>query len=139
LYKDLEAQEAALKWDDSPCAIEIKTEGGGSDSAIPQPRIQDPGNKSDSSRPHFQNLYCHDYDAGISFVHLASSSRSSSHRMIVEEENNEEADPYDPWTPPIYTGHEHDFDTPTVDAPVAETPVIDSPIISEPVDRNNKK
>ncbi|KAF9897291.1 hypothetical protein BX616_005862, partial [Lobosporangium transversale] len=59
--------------------------------------------------------------------------------MIVGEECDEEADPYNPWTPPIYTGHELDFDTPAVDAPAAETPVIDSPIISEPVDRNKRE
>ncbi|ORZ28128.1 hypothetical protein BCR41DRAFT_391596 [Lobosporangium transversale] len=135
----LEAQKAALKWDDSSNTIGIKIEGGGSDNAIPQPRAQGSGNKSDSSKPHLQNLHRHDYDGGISFIHLASSSRPRSHRMIVEEESDEEADPYNPWTPPIYTGHELDFDTPAVDAPAAETPVIDSHIISETVDRNSNK
>ncbi|KAF9895629.1 hypothetical protein BX616_009199, partial [Lobosporangium transversale] len=68
-----------------------------------------------------------------------SSSRSRPRRMIVEEESDEEADPYNPWTPPMYTGHELDFDAPALGAPAAETSVIDSPIISEPVGRNNNK
>ncbi|ORZ18425.1 hypothetical protein BCR41DRAFT_421643 [Lobosporangium transversale] len=55
-YVDLEAQKAVLNWDDSSSASEIKTEGKDSDIATPQPRAQDSGYNSSSSRPHLQNL-----------------------------------------------------------------------------------
>ncbi|KAF9914102.1 hypothetical protein BX616_008971 [Lobosporangium transversale] len=80
-----------------------------------------------------------DFPFVLVFYNLASLSQSRPRRMIAEEESDEGADPYNPWTPSIYTGHELDFDTPAMIVCLLLKPVSLTHLIGGPVDRNSNK